>query len=48
MLIIPPGIKAQEKFKVGDPVPNFDLPYATKDTIVFTTIPHIIPLYRIK
>ena len=38
MLIIPPGIKAQEKFKVGDPVPNFDLPYATKDTIVFTGI----------
>ena len=33
--IIATGAQAQEKLAVGDSVPAFTLPYATKDTIVF-------------
>ena len=38
LLILPLGINAAEQFKVGDQVPDFNLPYATKDTIVFEGI----------
>nr|MBN2276627.1 redoxin domain-containing protein [candidate division Zixibacteria bacterium] len=33
IIVLPLGLRAEEKFKVGDAVPMFDLPYATKDTI---------------
>ncbi len=36
--MLPIGIRAADQFRVGDLVPNFDLPYATKDTIVFSGI----------
>jgi len=38
LIVVPVGINAQEKFEVGDMLPDFDLPYATKDTIVFSGI----------
>jgi len=37
-LFIVSNAVAQEKLKIGDTVPEFDLPYATKDTIVFEGI----------
>lgn len=35
---LPYSIAMADQFKVGDTIPSFDLPYATKDTIVFEGI----------
>lgn len=34
-LVLAFGITANAQFKVGDKVPEFKLPYATKDTVIF-------------
>jgi peroxiredoxin Q/BCP len=36
--MIPMTVIAQEKIRVGDQLPEFKLPYATKDTVVFEGI----------
>ena len=38
VMLISVGVNAQSQFKEGDRVPDFKLPYATKDTIVFDGI----------
>jgi peroxiredoxin Q/BCP len=35
LTLVHPSARADEPFKVGDQVPEFKLPYATKDTVVF-------------